>query len=81
MSRAATLSKGVLFTIGVSAISAAVALIQTDLQTGIALFLVGLILVVLCVFLIEWQAKEGAVKEAIERMRFELEHKRRDKSD
>lgn len=64
MSLKSTVSKAILFTIGVSAISTAITVVQTDLKTGVFLFAMGVILIVLFVLLVDYQAMEAGRKEA-----------------
>jgi hypothetical protein len=71
--------KGVLFATAISLITAGSQLIESNLYGGIALLVVGVALVVIWAFLIDYEARregERAVREAFERFKVEMERKR-----
>jgi hydrogenase-4 membrane subunit HyfE len=68
--------KGTLFAVAISAITGGSQLISSDFYAGIALLLVGIALIIIWAFLIDWEAKREAVKaaeKAFEKFKLEKE--------
>ena len=69
--------KGTLFAVAISIITGGSQLISSDFDAGIALLLVGIALIIIWAFLIDWEAKREAVKAAEKAFeKFKLEKER-----
>ena len=69
-------SKGTLFAIAVSLISGGSTLIRDNFGAGLACMVVGIALIVVWAFLIDWQARREAretAKKEFEKLKLELE--------
>jgi sensor domain CHASE-containing protein len=69
-------SKGTLFAVAVSLISGGSTLIKEDFSSGLACMIIGIALIVVWAFLIDWQARREAretAKQEVEKLKLELE--------
>jgi hypothetical protein len=69
-------SKGTLFAVAVSLISGGSTLIKEDFSAGLACMIIGIALIVVWAFLIDWQARREAretAKREVEKLKLELE--------
>jgi hypothetical protein len=69
-------SKGTLFAVAVSLISGGSTLIRDNFNAGLACMIIGIALIVVWAFLIDWQARREAretAKREVEKLKLELE--------
>jgi hypothetical protein len=69
-------SKGTLFAVAVSLITGGSTLIKEDFSAGLACMVIGIALIVVWAFLIDWQARREAretAKREVEKLKLELE--------
>jgi Kef-type K+ transport system membrane component KefB len=74
-------TKGTLFAVAISAITGGSQLIRDNFYAGLAVLIVGVALIVIWAFLIDWQARREAreaTREAFEKFKLELEGKKRE---
>jgi len=77
-------SKGTLFAVAISLISGGSTLIRENFEAGLACMIVGIALIVVWAFLVDWQARREAreaVKKEFEKLKLELEKGRRKKNE
>jgi uncharacterized membrane protein YdjX (TVP38/TMEM64 family) len=73
-------SKGTLFAIAISLISGGSTLIRDNFGAGLTCMVIGVALIVIWAFLIDWEARREAreaVKKEFEKLKLELEKERR----
>jgi hypothetical protein len=69
-------SKGTIFAVAVSLISGGSTLIKENFSAGLACMIIGIALIVVWAFLIDWQARREAretAKREVEKLKLELE--------
>jgi hypothetical protein len=69
-------SKGTLFAVAVSLITGGSTLIKEDFSAGLACMIIGIALIVVWAFLIDWQARREAretARQEVEKLKLELE--------
>ena len=73
-------SKGTLFAIAISLISGGSTLIKDNFNAGLTCMVIGVALIVIWAFLVDWQARREAreaAKKEFEKLKLELEKERR----
>jgi hypothetical protein len=73
-------SKGTMFAIAISLISGGSTLIKDNFGAGLTCMVVGVALIIVWAFLIDWQARREAreaAKKEFEKLKLELEKERR----
>jgi hypothetical protein len=76
-----TTSKGTLFAVAVSLITGGSTLIKEDFSAGLACMIIGIALIVVWAFLIDWEARREAretAKQEVEKLKLELEKVKRE---
>jgi uncharacterized membrane protein YdjX (TVP38/TMEM64 family) len=73
-------SKGTIFAIAISLISGGSTLIKDNFSAGLTCMVIGVALIVIWAFLVDWQARREAreaAKKEFEKLKLELEKERR----
>jgi uncharacterized membrane protein YdjX (TVP38/TMEM64 family) len=73
-------SKGTLFAIAISLISGGSTMIKDNFNAGLTCMVIGVALIVIWAFLIDWEARREAreaAKKEFEKLKLELEKERR----
>jgi uncharacterized membrane protein YdjX (TVP38/TMEM64 family) len=73
-------SKGTIFAIAISLISGGSTLIKDNFNAGLTCMVVGVALIIVWAFLVDWQARREAreaAKKEFEKLKLELEKERR----
>jgi hypothetical protein len=74
-------SKGSVFAVAVSLITGGSTLIKEDFSAGLACMIIGVALIVVWAFLIDWEARREAretAKQEVEKLKLELEKVKRE---